>query len=109
MNCDSLVEENMNLIGLVTEYEDYTDSVERMHADNDRLRDSIDKVNKTAIDSLRSAYNKVASDKINLLLNQPVKKEKRFSGGPAIGGGFGNNFKPTSFVGFTITYSLFKF
>lgn len=109
MNCDSLVEENMNLIGLVTQYEAYTDSVERIHADNDRLRDSIDSERVRLIAQLREAFNRASSNYLQSLLERTVKKEKRFSVGPAIGGGIGSGLKPTGFAGITLQYSFFKF
>lgn len=71
INCDSLVDENYNLIGLVSEYETYADSLLRMYERQGAAKDSIISDRQKLYSDLRISFNKVSADYLQLLQKPP--------------------------------------
>jgi uncharacterized protein YoxC len=70
-NCDSLVEENMNLIGLIHEYEHHTDAITGLYEEQLAIKDSMINNRQNLYADLRISFDKLASDHVRLIQSKP--------------------------------------
>jgi hypothetical protein len=108
LNCDSAIAEQQNLLGYAHSLEEAYETATKYYEQRDSVRLAMLAAQKQVYDSLKASFNRVSANYMESLIKRTVK-QKRFSVGPAVGGGFGNGLKPTGFIGVTVQYQLFKF
>jgi SMC interacting uncharacterized protein involved in chromosome segregation len=73
MDCDSLVAENYNLIGVIQEKDAFADSLIAIYEERDALKDSIIQNRENLNSDMRIALDKVSGDLITVLNEKPAR------------------------------------